>query len=193
MKHANLDFNLGSVNPSGIGTTVYRIRKRNITAWPTLENDPDKNDNIEEADLAKYVGDFVLAEGKKWQKIYSTQGKGSATSEATGETDCKMFINHCTCSFPDLTPAALGFAKASVNDDFVYLIKSAGRYHVIGSPDYRSTTTPAPTTGDAAGSAKGITFTVDCPDVTPLPVYEGAIVTDDGSLDAGTGVFTPAA
>ena len=173
MKHANLDFNLGSVNPSGIGTTVYRIRKRNITAWPTLENDPDK--------------------GKKWQKIYSTQGKGSATSEATGETDCKMFINHCTCSFPDLTPAALGFAKASVNDDFVYLIKSAGRYHVIGSPDYRSTTTPAPTTGDAAGSAKGITFTVDCPDVTPLPVYEGAIVTDDGSLDAGTGVFTPAA
>ena len=69
MKHANLDFNLGSVNPSGIGTTVYRIRKRYITAWPTLENDPDKNDNIEESDLAKYVGDFVLAEGKKWQKI----------------------------------------------------------------------------------------------------------------------------
>lgn len=192
MKHANLDFNLGSVNPSGIGTTVYRIRKRYIKAWPKLEDDPDKSDTISEEDLAKYVGDFVLVDGKKFQKIYSTQGKGSATSEATGEADCKMFINHCTCSFPDLTPAALGFAKASVNDDFVYLIKSAGRFHVIGSPDYRSTTTPAPTSGDTPGSAKGITFTVDCPDVTPLPVYTGAIVTDDGSLDAGTGEFTPA-
>ena len=96
MKHANLDFNLGSVNPSGIGTTVYRIRKRNITAWPTLENDPDKNDNIEESDLAKYVGDFVLAEGKKWQKIYSTQGKGSATSEATGETDGGTTVDDTT-------------------------------------------------------------------------------------------------
>ncbi len=192
MKHANLDFNIGRVNPSGIGEVAYRIRKRYITSWPTVEDDPDKDDNIGEADMATLVGDFVLASGKKWQRIYSTQGKGSVTFETTGETDCKMFINHALLSFPDLTPEALGFGKASVNDDFVYLVKSAGRWHVIGSKDYRSVTTlGGPGSGTTAGSAKGCEFTVDCPDVTPIPVYVGAIVSDEGSLDAGTGVLTP--
>lgn len=192
MKHANLDFNIGRVNPSGIGTTVYRIRQRYITAWPTIENDPDKDNTIEEADMSTLNGSFTLDTGKYWQKIYSTQGKGSITAETTGDTDSKMFINHASFSFPDLTPEALGFSKVSVNDDFVYIVKAAGRYHVIGSPDYRSVTTIAPTSGDAAGSTKGIVFTVDCPDVTPLPVYEGNIVTEDGSLNCSTGVFTPA-
>lgn len=192
MKHANLDFNIGRVNPSGIGTTVYRIRQRYITGWPTIENDPDKDNTIEESDMSTLNGSFTLDTGKYWQKIYSTQGKGSITAETTGDTDSKMFINHASFSFPDLTPEALGFSKVSVNDDFVYIVKAAGRYHVIGSPDYRSVTTIAPTSGDAAGSTKGIVFTVDCPDVTPLPVYEGNIVTEDGSLNCSTGVFTPA-
>lgn len=192
MKHANLDFNIGRVNPSGIGTTVYRIRQRYITGWPTIENDPDKDNTIDEADMSTLNGSFTLESGKYWQKIYSTQGKGSITSETTGDTDSKMFINHASFSFPDLTPEALGFSKVSVNDDYVYIVKAAGRYHVIGSPDYRSVTTIAPTSGDAAGSTKGIVFTVDCPDVTPLPVYEGNIVTEDGSLNCSTGVFTPA-
>lgn len=192
MKHANLDFNIGRVNPSGIGTTVYRIRQRYITGWPTIENDPDKDNTIDEADMSTLNGSFTLDTGKYWQKIYSTQGKGSITSETTGDTDSKMFINHASFSFPDLTPEALGFSKVSVNDDYVYIVKAAGRYHVIGSPDYRSVTTIAPTSGDAAGSTKGVVFTVDCPDVTPLPVYEGNIVTEDGSLNCSTGVFTPA-
>lgn len=192
MKHANLDFNVGRVNPSGIGTTVYRIRQRYITGWPTIENDPDKDNTIDEADMSTLNGSFTLDTGKYWQKIYSTQGKGSITSETTGDTDSKMFINHASFSFPDLTPEALGFSKVSVNDDYVYIVKAAGRYHVIGSPDYRSVTTIAPTSGDAAGSTKGVVFTVDCPDVTPLPVYEGNIVTEDGSLNCSTGVFTPA-
>ena len=192
MKHANLDFNIGRVNPSGIGTTVYRIRQRYITGWPTIENDPDKDNTIDEADMSTLNGSFTLDTGKYWQKIYSTQGKGSITSETTGDTDSKMFINHASFSFPDLTPEALGFSKVSVNDDYVYIVKAAGRYHVIGSPDYRSVTTIAPTSGDAAGSTKGVVFTVDCPDVTPLPVYEGNIVTEDGTLNCSTGVFTPA-
>lgn len=192
MKHADLNFNIGRVNPSGIGTTVYRIRQRYITGWPTIENDPDKDNTIDEADMSTLNGSFTLDTGKYWQKIYSTQGKGSITSETTGDTDSKMFINHASFSFPDLTPEALGFSKVSVNDDYVYIVKAAGRYHVIGSPDYRSVTTIAPTSGDAAGSTKGVVFTVDCPDVTPLPVYEGNIVTEDGSLNCSTGVFTPA-
>lgn len=193
MIHANLDFNLGMVNPSGIGSILYRIRKRDITAWPAIVNDPDAESTTTAADLAKYVGSFTLASGKCWQKIYSTQGKGSINSEVIGEDDCKMFNNKASFSYPDLTPEAIGFLKASVNDDYVYIVKAAGRFHVIGSPDYPSkTSTSGPGSGDTAGSSKGFIFEVECPDVTPLPLYEGDLVTDEGTLAISTGVFTPA-
>lgn len=188
----NLDFKIGSVNPSGIGTTIYRIAKRLIAAWPTIVDDPDSAQSSDGPSvLSSYSGSFTLVEGAVWDKIYSTQGKGSMSFEPVGETDCKMFNNKLQASFPDLTPAALGWSKTAANDDYVYIGKSAGRYHIIGSPDYRCVTSPQGTSGDAAGSAKGVTIDVECPDVTPLPLYVGNIVTAEGSLNCSTGVFTP--
>lgn len=193
MNLGNLDFNIGGINPSGIGVTIYRIAKKDITSWPTVNDDPNGSGSGSGDSLSKMVGDFTLASGKKWDKMYSTQGKGKATYETVGETDCMMVNNKLTASFPDLTAEALGFSKAAMNGDFVYVVKSAGRYHVIGSKDYRTVTQPAGDTGDAAGSAKGCSFEVTAPDVTPLPIYQGVIVTADGSLDCATDTFTPAA
>lgn len=191
MELGNLDFNIGSVNPSGVGETIYRIRKRLIKSWPTIVDEPDKAgaDDVV-TDLSTYKGDFTLADGAYFDKIYSTQGKAQLTFEATGETDCKMYTNHLSAYYPDLTPEALGFSKTAANDDYVYIAKSAGRWHVVGSPDYRSVTQPTGDSGTSAGSAKGITFAVDCPDVTPLPIYKGKIVLKDGTLDLATGEFT---
>jgi hypothetical protein len=191
MNLGNLDFKIGGINPSGIGATIYRIAKKDITAWPTIGNDPDASTGTV-ASLSKYNGDFTLAEDAVWDKLYSTQGKGKATFEVTGEVDCKMYTNKASLSFPDLTAEALAFCKAAANGDFVFIVKAAGRYHVIGSPDYRATISPTGDTGDAAGSAKGVTFEVECPDVTPLPLYEGDIVMADGTLDCSDGSFTPA-
>lgn len=190
MNLGNLDFNIGGINPSGIGVTVYRVAKKDITSWPTVNDDPNAGSGDAES-LSKMVGDFTLAAGKVWYKIYSTQGKGKATFETIGETDCIMVNNKLTISHPDLTAAALGFSKAAMNGDFVYITKSAGRYHVIGSKDYRTVTQPAGDTGDAAGSAKGCTIEITAPDVTPLPIYEGVIAMADGSLDCATDTFTP--
>ena len=191
MSLGHLDFKIGGINPSGIGATIYRIAKKDITAWPTIGNDPDAATGTVDS-LSKYNGDFTLAEDAVWDKLYSTQGKGKATFEVTGEVDCKMYTNKASLSFPDLTAEALAFCKAAANGDFVFIVKAAGRYHVIGSPDYRATISPTGDTGDAAGSAKGVTFEVECPDVTPLPLYEGDIVMADGTLDCSTGTFTPA-
>ena len=191
MNLGNLDFKIGGINPSGIGATIYRIAKKDITAWPTIGNDPDAATGTVDS-LSKYNGDFTLAASAVWDKLYSTQGKGKATFEVTGEVDCKMYTNKASLSFPDLTAEALAFCKAAANGDFVFIVKAAGRYHVIGSPDYRATISPTGDTGDAAGSAKGVTFEVECPDVTPLPLYEGDIVMADGTLDCSTGTFTPA-
>ncbi|MBR6457597.1 MAG: hypothetical protein IKS71_03265 [Bacteroidales bacterium] len=186
----NLNFQLGKVNPSGIGSTIYRIRKSDIVSWPTIANDPDASPAPAVKDLSVYKGDFVLKTGKYFDKIYSTQGKGSISSEPIGETDCMMFNNNGVFSFPDLTPEALAFVKSAVNDDYVYIVPAAGRYHIIGSPDYRCKTSAPSNSGDEPGSAKGVTINVTCPDVTPLPLYEGDIVLSDGTLDAADGSFT---
>lgn len=192
MDYKDLDFKIGSVNPSGIGETIYAIRKRFIESWPKVIDDPDSAEATDSDALVTLTGDFVLKQGKTFIRIYSTQGKGSIASEALGETDCKMFKNKLNASFPDLSPAAVGFQKLTVNDDYVFIAKAAGRYHVIGSPDYRSVTSINASSGDAAGSAKGLTIAVECPDVTPTPIYSGKIALADGSFDCATGVFTAA-
>lgn len=185
----NLDFNIGSINPSGIGVTIYRIAKSDIAQWPSIANDLSGTGLL--STLSVYDGDFTLVTGAVWDKIYSTQGKGSATFEPTGEADCKMFLNKATLSYPKLTPELSAFAKVAVNGDFVYVIKHDGRYVVIGSKDYRVTTDPSGATGDAAGSAKGATISLEAPDVTPLPGYVGELELADGTLDCSTDTFTP--
>ena len=191
MDLGNLDFKIGGVNPSGIGSTIYRIAKKDILSWPSIDNDPDATGATLKG-LACYEGNFSLATDPHWYKLNSTQGKGKCTYEVTGETDCKMYTNKASFSYPDLTAEALAFSKVSANGDFVFIAKAAGRFHVIGSPDYRAVIAPNGDTGDAAGSAKGITLEVECPDVTPLPLYEGNLVLADGTLNCATGEFTPA-
>lgn len=188
MKFADIDFNIGSENPSGISDIGYYVPKRDIASWPTIEKADSEEATADQ--VASYTGDFALKEGKFFHRIYSTQGKGSVTSEPTGETDCMMFNNVLTLSYPKNNNEGLAFSKAAVNGDFVFIVKHDGRFIVIGSPDYRTTVSPAPTTGDSAGSAKGITITATCSDVTPLPGYTGVITLEDGSLDCSTGEFT---
>lgn len=190
MNLGNLDFAIGGINPSGIGATIYRIAKSAILSWPTIVNDPTATGAV--STLSSYNGDFTLAADAVWDKLYSTQGKGKITFEVTGEVDCKMYNNKASLSFPDLTAEALAFCKAAANGDFVFIVKAAGRYHVIGSPDYRAVISPTGDSGDAAGSAKGVTFEVECPDVTPLPIYAGDLELADGTLDCATDTFTPA-
>lgn len=193
MERVNLDFNIGGVNPSGIASTIYAVNKRDIASWPTLSDDIT-NDETTAAEAVKYAGNFTLKTGKKFIKIYSTQGNGKATFEQLGELDSKMFKNKLFISYPDLTPEGLAFCKEACNGDTVYIVKSAGRWHVIGNPDYRTeSTSTTGDTGDKAGSAKGIKLEAECPDTTPLPIYEGTVVTDEGTVNLKTGEITPAA
>ncbi len=190
MNLSDISFNIGSVNPSGIGDEIYFIPKKDISAWPTINNDFDDADNA--AEYAAYAGSFTLVSGKKWTRLYNTQGKGKISWEYTGETDCKVVTNKATFSYPRLTDDSRAFAKFASNGDFVFIAKHDGNYYVIGSPDYRAVVTPNGDSGDTAGSAKGITIEIECPDVTPLPTYSGDIVLSDGTLATSTNTFTAA-
>lgn len=189
MQLADINFAIGSVNPSGIKDEVYYANKKDIVAWPAIADDFATADDI--GDYTVLDGNFTMVSGKTFLRLYTTQGKGKITAESTGETDCKMFLNKASLSYPKLTNEARGFAKYAANGDFVFIVKHDGKYFVIGSPDYRATVSPNMDSGDAAGSAKGMTVEIECPDVTPLPVYEGTLPLSDGSLNCSTGAFTP--
>ena len=189
MDTSDIRFKLGSVNPSGISDEVYYIPKQNIADWPTIKDDFDEAADSDE--YAQYDGSFTLKTGKTWNRLYSTQGKGKISWEYQGETDCKVVVNKATLSYPKITNEARAFAKFASNGDFVFCVKHDGKFYIIGNKDYRATLTPNGDSGDAAGSAKGITVEIECPDTTPLPTYVGNIVLSDGTLNCSTGVFTP--
>lgn len=193
MKLADIDFKIGSVNPSGISDIVYFIPKNDIQNWPKIINEFEEAQDVD--DYVEYGNDsdksFALKADAKWLRLYTTQGKGKMSWEYMGETDCKMVTNKASMSYPRITNKSRGLAKYASNGDFVFIVKHDGKFYVIGSPDYRATLTPNGDTGDAAGSSKGITVEIECPDVTPLPTYVGDLVLTDGTIDCSTGKFTP--
>ncbi|MDR0754183.1 MAG: hypothetical protein LBF04_02220 [Prevotellaceae bacterium] len=177
----------GKVNPSGIKSIAYYIPKSDILSFPTI-----KNEDASTIDAAvNYDGDFVLKTGKHFFSIYSTQGKGAYTSEATGEKDCKLFTNKVTLSYPDITDEGRNMMKAFVNANILLIIPlPQNRFVVLGSEDYDVDSAITGTTGDAPGSAKGLTIEVSAPDVTPFPLYKGELQLEDGVLDCSDGTFT---
>lgn len=189
MQLADIDFPIGSVNPSGISDEVYFVPKQYIKEWPTINDDFETAEDI--AEYANLDGNFTLESGKTWNRLYSTQGKGSISWEYQGETDCKVVVNKATLSYPKLNDQGRALAKYASNGDFVFIVKHDGQFFLIGSQDYRATVTPNGTSGDAPGSAKGITLEIECPGTTPLPVYTGTLLLSDGTLNCETGVFTP--
>ena len=189
MQLEDINFQIGSVNPSGISDEVYYTPKQYIDEWPTIQNDFENA--ATPAAYANYQGNFKMKANKVWNRLYTTQGKGKISWEYIGETDCKMVSNKASLSYPKLTDEIRAFAKYASNGDFVFIVRHDAKYYVVGSPDYRATLTPNGDSGDAPGSAKGVTVDIECPDVTPLPVYTGIIPLSDGTLDCSTGIIQP--
>jgi len=188
MQLEDITFPIGSVNPSGISDEVYFVPKQYIKSWPTIVDDFEQAAN--NAAYANLNGNFVLIDGKTWNRLYSTQGKGKISWEYQGETDCKVVVNKATLSYPKLNDQGRALAKYASNGDFVFIVKHDGQYFVIGDKDYRATVTPNGDSGDAAGSAKGITLEIECPGTTPLPVYKGQLTLSDGTIDCGGNACT---
>jgi hypothetical protein len=180
---SNVPFTIGQANGSGIGKYVYFVAASDIEAWPTI------TDNIQDATSAAayigYTGNFTLKEDALFIRIYNTQGEGVLSAEATGERDSKMYLNKLSFRFPKLTQEAAVLSDAVVNGDGVFIAWHDGAYRVVGHSHYRCDVTPNVTSGDAAGSSKGVTFEAECPDYKALPIYTGKIqfAPDAGDTD----------
>lgn len=179
-------FKLGSVNPCGISDAVFYIPKHYIRRWPTIEDDFEA---LMQGRYAEYDGNFELQQGRWWNRLYTTPGKGRISHDYIGEIDCKVPVNKASLSYPKITNEIRAFAKFASNGDFVFCVKHDGRYYIIGNKDCRATVAPNGDSGDATGSAKGITVEIQCADTTPLPTYTGSIILSEGILDCNTDSF----
>ena len=192
MLFENLIWPSGKVNPSGIKTEVFFIDKGLIKTWPAIAEAP-----ATAAANVTLAGDFELVANAKWNKLYTTQGKGKVEWEPIGEKDCKMFNVKGVFKFPDISNEAKSLAKMAVNSNVVFVVplphETEKRFVVIGDSYYDVEVAVKGDSGDAPGSAKGITIEVTAPATTPLPNYAGVLALADGSLDCETGVFTPTA
>lgn len=191
MLFQNLTWPSGRVNPSGIKNEVFFIDKSLIKTWPKI--DPAAATAAANVTL---TGDFELVDGGKWNKLYTTQGKGKVDWEPVGEKDCKMFNVKGLFKFPDINSDAKSLAKMAVNSNVIFVVplphETEKRYVVIGDDYYDVEVVVKGDSGDAPGSAKGITIEVTAPATTPLPNYVGQLEFADGTLDCETGVFTDA-
>lgn len=184
----------GRVNPSGIRTNGFFIDKNLVKEYPEV---PDVANTIEEQIVLE--GDFVLVPGAFFKRIYTTEGEGKVEFEPVGEQDCEMVNNKCNLSYPDISIEARAFAKGNMNSNtiFIPIVRTSGsnkptiEHIVIGGKEYNSKVTIKGTSGDKAGSKKGITVEVVAPDFIPLPIYKGIIILEDGSYDCETQEFTP--
>lgn len=190
MNFENLVWPDGKINPSGIKSEIFFIAKSDIKTFPAIAAAPaTASANV------SLVGDFELVTGKKWKRLYTTQGKGKVEFEPIGEKDCKMFNVKGVFKFPDISTEARSLAKDAVNSNVIFCVplphESEKRFVVIGDEYYDCEVSVKGDSGDAPGSAKGITIEVTAPATTPLPNYTGSLVLDTGTLDCETGVFTP--
>ena len=145
MQLQDITFPIGSVNPSGISDEVYFVPKQYIQTWPTIQDDFETAEDV--AEYANLEGSFVLKDGKKWNRLYSTQGKGKISWEYQGETDCKVVVNKATLSYPKLNDQGRALAKYASNGDFVFIVKHDGQFSSSAAkttaPPSRPTATPA--------------------------------------------------
>lgn len=179
-----------NANASGIKVKVYYCPKSDIKTFPKVSDAP-----ATPADSVTIAEDFEMVATKKFFSLYSTQGKGKLEADQVGEKPNAMFVNKGTFSFPDLTDDAKAVAKAALNDDVIYvaqiLHQSEKRFIVLGHDDYETTTKVKGQSGDKPGSDKGLDFSVEANDYSPLPRYTGSLITDEGTIDCETGILTP--
>ena len=176
----NLDWTVGVDNTPGIYPDVYFIRKSDIVAWPQLKDDPQTAE-----ELAKYVGDFSLADSKTFKKLFADVDKSPVNSEAQGEKFSRSYMNTCTVKYPGTKVEAIAFARAAANDDLVFLVreKSTGNWRVIGNEMFQCDVSVSQNLGGSPTDDRGTTIEISVTDKMPPPIYDGAIETDEGDVN----------
>lgn len=182
----NLTHCAGTMILPGVRQRIYYIHHSDIVTWPKL---PATGENM--GALSTYTGSFTLAADKKWKHIDLTHNKGELESTTTGELPARLILNKFTIKHPKFDEAAAGLCRQITNDSCVFLIQQRdGKWRVLGSEAFRTDCKPGGRTGEGMSGEFGLNIEIEAADVCPAPFYTGDILTDAGTLNAGTGVMS---
>lgn len=177
---ANLDWTDGQVSVPGIYPELFYIPKSWITAWPQFASNP-----ATAAAEVTLVGDFSLDTQKTWKTINCIEVKSQPTSEQQGEIRCKSYNNKLKVEVSLTNEEATALAKLAANSDLVFIFqeRDSGKYRLVGSEKFTTTTKVTLDVGSNQTGARGTTLEIEASDVCPFPFYDGNIVTDDGDIN----------
>lgn len=183
--YADLPFCRGQKSLPGMRPVMYFIKKSNITTWPTRAG----NAATSLAEIAKLVGDFVLAADKKWNKVDLARDQQQVTSEQVGQWPSFLFKTTATVVIPGTEEEVTGLISELNNDDVVILIPQRnGKYRCLGNESFNVAVKPAQDTGKTSDDANATTLTIEIEDEIPAPFYPGVIETNDGDISGADGL-----
>lgn len=178
MNFADMLWADGTPNMGGVKVIGYYALASEIEEWAELPSEP-----ATAAEVVTLAGNFRMASGKYWKKIYSTEENNEIIDENQGEVDGQSFVHKATIMYPGTSAAALAFAAEANNSGMVFIFEevSGGNRRVIGSQAFPAKVKPSFTTGKATADRKGMTMEIQSYGYTPAPLYDGVI-----ELEAGT-------
>ena len=166
----------------GIKRRIYYISKYDILLWPTLPH--DSNGRLTGT---TYVGSFTLRSDAKWKYIDIIPDKSQLTSEAQGDYPSQTQLNKLTAVHPAVGSEASAAAAYLNNNDIVFLVEDMkGAIRVVGCDKWLTKTTVSQDLGQGTTGAASTTINVEATDECPAPFYTGDIITDDGTIAAGS-------
>lgn len=171
----------------GVRRRIYYIEKSKIVVWPTLPSPSD--DNVKMEDLAKYTGDFTLAENATFKFLDLKDEASNVTFEPVGEDPSKLFNNQANAIVAGQPDAIKGFSREAVNEDLVYVYQQRdGKFCVLGNEAFKCHTSPSGDTGAEITAATTTTFAIQVYDECPVPTYVGKLhLSAEEYLDCVTG------
>lgn len=176
---ADLTWADGTENMGGVKVIGYYALASEIATWAELPSAP--SDAASEVTLE---GDFRMADGKYWHKIYSTEENNEIVDENQGEVDGQSFVHKATIMYPGTSAEVLAFAKNANNSGMVFIFEevSGGNRRVIGSEAFPAKVKPSFTSGKATADRKGMTMEIQSYGYTPAPLYDGVIELESSTV-----------
>lgn len=176
-KYGDMKWPGGKLNLPGLKKNVYVISTDDIKKFPELI------DSDVAVDDATYKGSFELVEGAKWMHLQVIQRKNGLVSEPQGEKESTTVINKLSCKYPGTDEVAVSFQKKANRDNLIFIAEDmAGKYRVVGSDMYETTTKVVINLGTDATSEKATSIEHEGTD-SCLPFYVGSIITADGDIN----------
>lgn len=182
--YEDLPFCRGQKSLPGMRPYMFLTRKSNITAFPTRADSTAKS----LAEIAKLIGDFVMAADKKWKKIELLPDQQQITSEQIGTYGSYLFKTTATVVIPGTEEEVTGLISEINNDDMVVLIPQRnGKFRCLGNEMFTVKVKPSQDTGKGTEDTNATTITIEVEDEVPAPFYPGKIETTDGDISGADG------